>query len=144
MSFIIVYNYATVIDILHSGCYSSCISNMKNIKGNIYPKKLSVVNTDLCLKVTRVMLMIFSIDLVKWHFKVFLTIYMHQFGWFSERGVNFLNLLQEKGLPWKRRGGGSGLSMNICAQVINRPCKEVFSQIARAIYCLPRVSGQAV
>ena len=140
MSFIIVYNYATVIDILHSGCYSSCISNMKNIKGNIWPKKLSVVNTDLCLKVTRVMLMIFWIELVKWHFKVFLTIYMHQFGWLSERGLNFLNLLQEKGLPWKRRGEGgfsSALSMDIWARAINRPCKEVFSQIARAIYCLP-------
>ena len=37
---------------------------MKNIKGNIYPKEVSVVNTELSLKVKRVMLMIFSIDLV--------------------------------------------------------------------------------
>ena len=37
---------------------------MKNIKGNIYLKEESVVNTELSLKVERVMLMIFSIDLV--------------------------------------------------------------------------------
>ena len=36
---------------------------MKNIKGNIQPKEVSVVNTELSLKVKRVMLMIFSIDL---------------------------------------------------------------------------------
>ena len=28
---------------------------------------------------------------------MFLTIYMHQFGWLSERGGNFLNLLQKEG-----------------------------------------------
>ena len=44
--------------------HSSYISNMKNIKGNIKPKEVSVVNTELSLKVKRVMLMIFSIDLV--------------------------------------------------------------------------------
>ena len=49
-----------------------------------------------------------SIDLV-WcetkhlHFKVFLRIYMQQFGWLSERGGNFLNLLQNKGVT--RKGG---------------------------------------
>ena len=37
---------------------------MKNIKDNIYPKEVSAVNTELSLKVKRVMLMIFSIDLV--------------------------------------------------------------------------------
>ena len=30
--------------------HSSYISNMKNIKGNIYPKKVSAVNTELSLK----------------------------------------------------------------------------------------------
>ena len=35
-------------------------------------------------------------------FKVFLTVYVHQFGWLSERGGNFLNLLQKEG----GRGGG--------------------------------------
>ena len=44
------------------------------------------------------------------HFKVFLTIYMHQFGWLSERGVNFLNLLQKEGVP--RKGSGGLLSEN--------------------------------
>ena len=34
-------------------------------------------------------------------FKVFLTIYMHQFGWLLGRGGYFLNLLQKEG------GGGS-------------------------------------
>ena len=38
------------------------------------------------------------------HFKVFLTIYMHQFGWLSERGGNFLNLLQKEG--GTQKGGG--------------------------------------
>ena len=38
---------------------------MKNIKGNIYSKEVSVVNTELSLKVKRVMQMIFSIDLVQ-------------------------------------------------------------------------------
>ena len=139
MSFIIVYNYATVIDILHSGCYSSCILNMKNIKGNIWPKKLSAVNTGLCLKVTRVMLMIFSIDLVKWHFKVFLTIYMHQFGWLSERGFNFLNLLQEKGLPWKRRGGGVQFRPfnGYLGAGDKLPLQRGFFTNSVAIYCLP-------
>ena len=37
---------------------------MESIKGNIKPKEMSVVNTKLSLKVKRVMLMIFSIDLV--------------------------------------------------------------------------------
>ena len=44
--------------------HSSCISNMKNNKGNIWLKEVSVVNTELSLKVKRVMLMIFSIYLV--------------------------------------------------------------------------------
>ena len=35
---------------------------------------------------------------------VFLTIYLHQFGWLSERGGNFLNSLQKEGVP--RKGGG--------------------------------------
>ena len=29
---------------------------------------------------------------------------MHQFGWLSERGGNFFNLLQKEGVP--RKGGG--------------------------------------
>ena len=39
---------------------------------------------------------------------------MHQFEWFSERGGNFLNLLQKEGVlrkegfPRKKRGGGGG------------------------------------
>ena len=37
---------------------------MKNIKGNIRPKEVSVVNTELNLKGKGVMLMIFSVDLV--------------------------------------------------------------------------------
>ena len=36
----------------------------ENIKGNILLKEVSVVNTELNLKVKRVMLIIFSIDLV--------------------------------------------------------------------------------
>ena len=44
--------------------YSSCISNTKNIEGNIYSKEVSVVNTELNLKVKRVMFLTFSIDLV--------------------------------------------------------------------------------
>ena len=44
--------------------HSSCMSNMKNIKGNIKPKKVSVVNAELSLKVKRVILMMFSIDVV--------------------------------------------------------------------------------
>ena len=42
--------------------YSYCISNMKNIKSNILPNKVSVVIVELSLKVKKVMLMIFSID----------------------------------------------------------------------------------
>ena len=54
--------------------------------------------------------MIFSIDLVlcetqHLHFKVFLSIYMHQFRWLSERGGNVLNLLQKEG--GTQRGMGS-------------------------------------
>ena len=37
---------------------------------------------------------------------MFLTIYMHQFGWLSERGGNFLNLYQKEGVPRKREGRG--------------------------------------
>ena len=44
--------------------HSSCITNMKNVNGNISPKKVSVVNTGLSLKVKRGMLMMFLIDLV--------------------------------------------------------------------------------
>ena len=36
---------------------------------------------------------------------MFLTIYKHQFGWLSEGGDNFLNLLQKEG------GGGGGLTL---------------------------------
>ena len=42
--------------------HSSCISNMKILKA--ISKKVSAVNTELNLKVKRVMLMMFSIDLV--------------------------------------------------------------------------------
>ena len=35
---------------------------------------------------------------------MFLTIYMHQFGWLSERGGNFFNLLQKEG--GTQKGGG--------------------------------------
>ena len=35
---------------------------------------------------------------------MFLTIYKHQFGWLSEGGDNFLNLLQKE-------GGGGGLTL---------------------------------
>ena len=34
---------------------------------------------------------------------MFLTIHMHQVGWLSEKGGNFLNLLQKEGVP--RKGG---------------------------------------
>ena len=41
---------------------------------------------------------------------MFLTIYMHQSEWLSERGGNFLNLLQKERVPRKggslRKGGG--------------------------------------
>ena len=33
---------------------------------------------------------------------------MHLFGWLSERGGNFLNLLQKAGVPRKGEGGGGG------------------------------------
>ena len=69
---------------------------------------MSVVNSELCLKVKRVMLIMSSIDLVEYEtkpsFKMFLTICMHLFGWLSEGGGNFLNLLQKEGVP--RRGEG--------------------------------------
>ena len=75
------------------------------------------VNTELCLKVNIVILMIFSNNL---HFKVFLTIYLHQFGWLSERERNFLNLLekegggtQEVGVPSKKGGSNHGRNYEI-------------------------------
>ena len=40
------------------------------------------------------------------HFKVFLRIYMHQFGWLSERRGNFINFLQKEGGTQK---GGEGV-----------------------------------
>ena len=46
---------------------------------------------------------------------MFLTVYMYQFGWLSERGGNFLNLLQKEGdlergwgFPQKKKGGRRG------------------------------------
>ena len=33
---------------------------------------------------------------------------MHQFGWISERGGNFLNLLQKEGCSLRKFGGGVG------------------------------------
>ena len=41
---------------------------------------------------------------------MFLTICMHQFGWRSERWGNFLNFIQEEGVP--RWGGGSNPGTN--------------------------------
>ena len=66
---------------------------------------MSIVNTKL-------MLMIFSIGLVQYktqhlHFKVFLTIYMYQFGWLFERGV-FKFASEGGGYPEKVRGRGGG------------------------------------
>ena len=40
------------------------------------------------------------------HFKEFRTIYMHQIGWFSERGDNFLNLVQKEGEGTQKGEGG--------------------------------------
>ena len=37
--------------------------------------------------------------------------YMHQFGWLSERGGNFLNLLQKEG--WSNPGGNYDLQFEI-------------------------------
>ena len=54
--------------------HSSCISKMKILKA--VSKKVSVVNIELSLK----------------------------FGWLSERGGNFLNLLQKEGAP-RGKGG---------------------------------------
>ena len=48
-------------------------------------------------------------------FKVFLTVYVHQFGWLSERGGNFLNLLQKEG----GRGGGFQHWRKLCHYMIN-------------------------
>ena len=42
--------------------HSPCTLNMKNIKGTIEPKEVSVVNAELSMRVKRVMLVIFSID----------------------------------------------------------------------------------
>ena len=39
-------------------------------------------------------------------FKEFRTIYMHQIGWFSERGDNFLNLVQKEGEGTQKGEGG--------------------------------------
>ena len=86
----------------------SCISNMKNIKGNIQPKEVSVVNTELSLKVKRVMLMIFSIDFVWYKCNTFILRCFLQFTCTNldgcqKGGGNFLNLLQKEGVP--RKGG---------------------------------------
>ena len=42
--------------------------------------------------------------------KVFLAVYMHQFGWLSERGGNLLNLLQKEVGTQKE-----GVSLRICS-----------------------------
>ena len=39
---------------------------------------------------------------------------MHQFGWLSERGGNFVNLLQKEGVP--RKGGGPNLEETMANQ----------------------------
>ena len=83
---------------------------MKNIKSNIQPKQASVVNTELSLRVKRVMSVIFSIDLVQYetqhlHFKVFVTNYMHQFGWLSERGGQLFKFASERGGVPTNEGG---------------------------------------
>ena len=73
-------------------------------------KAVSAVNAELNLKVQKVMIMIFSIDLVysskhnTFILKCFYTIHLHQFGWLSERGDNFFNLLQKEGVPRKVKG----------------------------------------
>ena len=89
--------------------HSSCISNMKNIKGNIQPEEVSVVNTELSLKVKRVMLMIFSIDLVQYetqhlHFKVFLAIYISNLDGCQKEGVTFKICFRKRGVPRKGEG----------------------------------------
>ena len=48
--------------------------------------------------------------------------YIHQSGWFSERGGNFFNLLQKEGVPRKggfpqKRGGGSNPGGNYVIQI---------------------------
>ena len=64
------------------------------------------------------------------HFKVFHTICMHQFGWLSERGGNFLNLLQKEGVPRKglaSEKGGSNPVEN-CAVCFSGVFIEIRSQ----------------
>ena len=39
---------------------------------------------------------------------MFHTIYMHHFGWLSDRGANFLNLLQKEGVCRNEGGAGRG------------------------------------
>ena len=55
--------------------------------------------------------------------------YMHQFGWLSERGGNFLNLLQKEGYTQKlggslRKGGGGAptLEETISFIVVENMC----------------------
>ena len=113
---------------------------MKNIKGNIQPNEVSVVNTELSLKVKRVMLMIFSIDLVQYETSTFILKCFLQFTCTNldgsqKEGGNFLNLLQKEGgtqkggFPQKRGvsnpGGNYAAACHICflGQMI-RICKH--------------------
>ena len=64
--------------------HSSCISNMKNINGNIY--------TEMSLKVKRIMFVSYSLHTTIW-------VDLRK----REGGGNFLNLLQKEGVL--RKGG---------------------------------------
>ena len=75
-----MYNYPTVIDVLQQGFTKSLCK--------FWFENDTLIQVRYC----------------HLHFKVFLTIYLHQFGWFSERGGNFLNLLQKEGGTQKGRG----------------------------------------
>ena len=76
--------------------HSSFMSNMKNINGNIKPKKVSVVNTELTLRL--------------------LQFACTNLDGSQKEGVNFLNLLQKEG-----GSNPGGTMVNHILKIINFP-----------------------
>ena len=82
------------------------------------------------------MLMMFSIDLVYYetyhlHFKLFLTICMHEFGWLSEIGVTFQICFRKRGFPQKRRDSNPKEAMVVgrmlsCCFSLSQPVQPSF------------------
>ena len=66
---------------------------------------------------------------------------MHQFGWLSERGGNFFNLLQKEGVP---RKGGGGFSQKRGGPTLEEMNEHLIWKIIVLVFCIKRQNTKSI